>query len=118
MKKLLLLLPVLLMACTQPETPQIAVYRIQSDYAAALQTELAYEQLPRCKPERIIRLCSEVSVIRKIRQADDIAWSAIQEAQIAVRSPGFLESDRETALAIAQALTQSFLAIANVLETQ
>lgn len=102
-------------ACTTPQTPAQSVYLVQSQYAAALRIELAYSNLPRCGKPTSPKLCSDVDTIRKVQKADDIAWTAIGEAQKAVRTRGFGESKITTAVASARALTQSFVSITNQL---
>lgn len=107
MKKFLLL-PFLLMACNKPETASQTVFLIEGDYAAALRIELAYSNLPRCPAAK---LCSDVSVIKKLQKADDIAYDAIQSVQRAVKTPGFDESRLTMAVASANALTSAFVRI-------
>ncbi len=105
MKKYLLLLPTLLIACTAPNSAAQDVYAAESTYAVALRAELAYSSLPRCPAAK---LCSDVSVIKKIRSSDDIAWKSIQDAQTAVRVPGFGHDYIVTTVASATALTKAF----------
>jgi hypothetical protein len=117
MKKFLSLLPlVFLIACATPQTenPGQIVYQIQSGYAVALKTELAYSNLPDCSTG--IKLCSKKDVIRQVQKADDLAWDAIQAAQTAVRTPGFGDSGVTTTIASARALTDAFIGITNTLK--
>ncbi len=116
MKKLFLFLPILLMACTTPDSPAQAVYAAEGSYAAALRLELAYSNLPRCFASNSPKICSEVSVIKKVQTADNVAWSAIKNAQTAVRTPGYGDSKITTAVASAVALTNSFVEITNQLK--
>lgn len=119
MKRLIALAALLyLAACTTPESPAQAVYLAESDYAAALRIELAYSELPRCGKPSSPTLCSEVSVIRKVQKADDLAWIAIQEAQGAVRTKGFSESRIKAAAASAVGLTKAFVRITNELKVK
>lgn len=115
MKKLFLFLPMLIMACTTPQKPSQAVYAAQSSYAGALRAEIAYSNLPRCFGSNVPKLCSEVTIIKKLQKADDLAWSAIKEAQVAVRTPGYADSRVTTVVATAIALTRAFVEITDQL---
>lgn len=116
--KYLLFLPVLFItACTQPETPAQTVYAIESSYAAGLRIELAYSNLPRCHLTRI-PLCSDVAVIKKVQRADNIAYSAIKQAETAVRTQGFNDSKITSAIASAKALTGAFTDITSQLRVK
>jgi hypothetical protein len=113
MKKLILLLPILLMACTaKPETPAQSVFLAESDYAAGLKIELAYSNLPRCPKAK---LCSDVSIIKKVQIADNVAYVALKDAQAAVRTPGYGDSKITTVVASATALTKAFVDITQTL---
>lgn len=116
MRKLLLLLPMLMMACTTPETPAQTVYLAQSNYATALRIELAYGNLPRCGKAWSPKVCSDVKILKKVQTADNIAWSALKQAQHAVRTPGYGDSKVTTTVASAKALTNAFVEITAELE--
>lgn len=119
MSKYFAIIPMLfLMACTTPETPAQAVFLAQSDYAVALRAEVAYSNLPRCSANKLVKLCSEVSVIKKLQKADNVAWAAIKQAQIAVRTPDFDQSKLVATVAVAKALTNSFVEITNELKVE
>ncbi len=116
MKSLLLLPLLLIIACAKvavPETPAQIVYTAEANYAAALRLELAYSKLPRCPAAKV---CSDPKVIKKVQQADNVAWDAILNAQRAVRTPGFGDAKLATVAASAVALTQSFVDITATLE--
>lgn len=113
LRNLLALTLLLLTACVTPTTPSQTIYLAESNYAVALRLELAYSALPRCKVAEAP--CSDVSVIKTVQKADDVAWSAIKNAQTAVRTPGFGDAKVTTAVASAQALTQAFLDITKTL---
>lgn len=126
MRKILFLLPLFLIACTpEPkktpesvflaETPDRIVYQTQGYYNAALVLENAYGNLPRCGKPTSPVLCSDLSIMKKIRKVDDAAYAAIKEAQIAVRTPGFNESKVTTFVTSATALTKAFSEIAATL---
>ncbi len=109
----ILLLPLFLMACTStPQTPAQDVYAAESSYASALRIELAYSNLPRCPKAK---LCSDVSVIKKVQKSDDLAWIALKEAETAVRTPGFDDSAVIATVASAKALTGAFVSITDKL---
>ncbi len=117
MRKLLIGLTaaIFLAGCTvKPETPAQDVYLAESDYAAALKVELAYSNLPRCGSGP--KICSKVSIIKTLQKSDDVAWAAIQQAQIAVRDPNYGDSAAKTAILSATALTNAFVSITNTLE--
>ncbi len=113
MKKLLIALPIFLMACTAPASPQQAVYEAENAYVIALRLELVYDHLPRCGAPSAANtsnplLCSTTATIQKVRKADNLAWDAIQNAETAVRTPGFSDSGVIAAVASATAITKEF----------
>lgn len=92
-------------ACTTPKSPAQDVYLAESAYVVALKQELKY-----CGKSTKPKICPQ------IRIADDMAWEAIKKAQVAVRDPNFGENKVKTAVASATALTNAFIAIAELLE--
>ncbi len=114
-KKILFLMIFALSACTVPQSPSQAVYMVESNYATALRTELAYSSLPRCGKPTSPKLCSDIKIIKNLQLADDVAWDAIQKAQEAVRTPAFGEDKIATAIASAKALVGSFVKITQTL---
>ncbi len=118
MKRFILFMPIILIACTTPETPAQAVYVIESDYAIALKAENAYSSLPRCYEANSPKICSEISVIKNLQKSDDLAWIAIKNAQVAVRTNGFGDSKIATAVASAKALTSAFVEITSQLKVK
>jgi uncharacterized membrane protein len=117
MKSIFKLLPLLLaVACGSPASPAQYVYQIESDYAVALRAELAYEALPRCGKPSSPPVCSDLAVAKKVRTVSDAAWIAIQNAQEAVRTPGFEDSKLTSAVASAKALTKTFYDLATTLK--
>lgn len=115
MKKLILLLPILLMACAKPDTPAQDIYLVESDYAVALRLEVAYDGLPRCGLKTSPKLCSSLPVMQKVRQIDNVAWDAIRNAETAVRTKGFSDSNVATAVASAKALVKTYTDITQTL---
>lgn len=124
MKNLIFALPLLfLMACSQEplltaensEVPDRVIYRTQGYYNAAVAAEIAYGKLPRCGKPTSPVLCSDLSIMKKVRKIDDAAWAAIKEAQVAVRTEGFGEGKVATFVTSATALTKAFTDITNTL---
>lgn len=117
MRKILVLSSLLfLVACATPETLAQSVFLAESDYVAALKVELAYSNLPRCgKPDSPV-ICSDVDIMKKMQKMDNVAWEAIQQAQKAVRTPGFGDSKITTLVASAKALVGSFVNITQTLK--
>lgn len=85
MKKLLLSIAILaIAACTTPQNPAQAVYQITNNYAAALSVAVAYKRLPSCDQPAAPVLCSKVSIVKKLQDADDTAFPLLRAATIAV----------------------------------
>lgn len=104
-----------LLACTAPETPAQTVYLVQSQYAAALKVEVAYSKLPRCGQPASPKLCSDAAIVSKVKKISDSTWSAIKEAQEAVRTPGFGEDKITTIVTSARSLTDAFVEVTKTL---
>lgn len=96
------------------ETPDKVVYRTQGYYNAAVVAETAYDKLPVCVPTTK-PICSDVAIKNKIRKIDEAAYSAIKEAQTAVRKEGFGTDKVTTFVTSATALTKAFTDIAATL---
>ena len=106
----------LLLACTAPVTPAQTVYSIESQYATALKIELAYTRLPKCGTATVV--CRDTELLKKVRKADDVAWDAIKNAQDAVRTPGFGDSQITTILASTKAVVKAFVDITSTLKVK
>lgn len=115
MKNILIALPLLfLMACSSSSTLPVKdsdtsdkiVYRTQGYYNASVALETAYDKLPACPIAKPI--CADSSIKKKIRKIDDAAHTAIKEAQVAVRTPGFSGDKMTTFITAATALTKAF----------
>lgn len=124
MKKLLNLFVLstfmLVSACTDgvmpaPKTPAQAIFQLESGYAAALKYELAYAQLPPCTGE-VVQACSKIGVVRTVKRASDVAWTAIKTAQNVVRTPGYGSNTAVTALTSATEALNAYLEITNTLK--
>lgn len=90
------------------ELPDRIVYRTQGYYNAAVAAETAYAKLPACGAPTSPPLCSDSSVKKKVRKIDEMAYAAIKEAQVAVRTPSFGEGKVTTFITSATSLTKAF----------
>ena len=95
--------------CATPESPQQAVFQAKSSYAVALTAAVAYKRLPDCvgAPQP----CSSAPVVSQLQKADNVAASALDAAESAVRTPGFGESIVASAVGSAKAALAAFLSI-------
>ena len=66
----------------QPKTPAQTVYAMQGEYAAALTVLVKYRQLPPCPATPA---CSDPAVVRHIQDFDTQAYTALMDAEDAVR---------------------------------
>lgn len=67
-----------------PQSPAQAVYEAEGAYAIALSLAVRYRFLPPCRADRGPP-CSKPELVKKIQDADDVAWRSITAAQNAVR---------------------------------
>lgn len=100
-----------------PNTAESTVFQIKVDYASSLVLETKYDNLPDCDTNSTI-LCSKSSVKKSVRKASEIANSAINDAEYAVRTPGFSDSKIVAAVATAKALTKQFMDITTTLKVK
>jgi hypothetical protein len=108
-----------LAACASTATPTTAaqgVYQVKSDYAAALTVAVAYKNLPTCAAGGPV-LCSEPRVVAQLRQADDVAYAALQAAENTARTPG-AGANAATAVIAAQQAVQALTSITATLQTR
>lgn len=111
MKKLLLSIAILaIAACTTPQNPAQAVYQITNNYAAALSVAVAYKRLPSCDQPAAPVLCSKVSIVKKLQDADDTAFPLLRAASNTVRAPG-AGANLATAIVAAQNAVDAFASI-------
>lgn len=103
------LIAVALAGCSVlPQTPAQSVYVLESGYVASLNVALQYKHLPPCPGPK---LCSDPAVVRDLQEADNYAYTAITDAQQAVRhglnreTVAKLSADAAAALAKFQAKT-------------
>ena len=113
-KGITLFLFLLLSACATGTTPAQKVYGIQSQYNAGLVIAVAYKNLPECVPG--LKVCKKASVVKVIQDADNIAFPALETAQIAVRT-GTLDVAQASVIA-ADVAVKAFTAITSRLVTQ
>lgn len=97
---------------TDPKTttsPQQAVFEAKSAYAVALTAAVAYKRLPPC--DKNPRPCSDKAVVAQIQKADNVAASALDAAETAVRTPGFGNDVVSSSVTAAQSALQAFVSI-------
>jgi len=102
---------------TSTDTPTVAaqkaVYRLKSNYDAALAIAIAYKQLPPCGLPASPVLCAQPKVIAQLQQADYAAYPAFQAAENTVRSQG-AGPNADTAIFAAQ---QAIAALTSITAT-
>lgn len=76
-------------AADKPNNAQTAVFQIEQQYKHALQIAVAYDSLTLCTAPVHDVICSDPVVVKKIKNAKDVAGPAIQAAQATVRNPQF-----------------------------
>lgn len=111
MRKLSLLLCLTLGACATfpiPQTPAQTVFEAEGVYHAALALEVKYDKLPRCLPATPPLICSDLAVVKKIKQIDVVTWANILVAQKTVRTPGFGDNVLQSAAIAARNAAQAF----------
>ena len=107
-----------LFACsTAPTTPQQSIYQLESNYNAAAQIVLAYKALPTCGGVATTVLCSKPEVIAQLKQADNVAYSALVAAENTVRTQG-AGANANTAMVAAQQAIQALTAISAALQVK
>lgn len=98
-------------------TPAQTVFQIETQYKAVLAVAVTYEELPRCTTPAVTKVCSDAGIVTKIRQANDVAKSALDAAQAAVRDPTFDDSATSAAIVSARQALLALTAIAAKLPT-
>lgn len=112
MKVLIAILAFAVAACTTtPTTPAQSVYAATGTYVAALDLAVKYKQLPSCGSPTATPLCSDGAVVAKVQKADDVAYAALSQAQVAVRTTGFGTDRVSTAITAANAAIAAFSSI-------
>lgn len=92
----------LLAACStlglpQPKSPAQTLFELETTYNASLTVFLDYKALPDCDVPMHPILCSNSQVIRSVQMKIDVTSPVLDEAERAVRTPGF-GTDRVTTL--------------------
>jgi len=92
-------------------TPQQSIYAIKSEYQIALTAAVAYKGLPSCDIAGHPLVCSDATVVAKLKQADSVAGPSINAAEAAVRDPTFDKSTANMVLLSAQQALNILVAI-------
>ena len=71
---------------SSPQNAEQTVFAAQASYTAAVAVAVAYKNLPTCGPVAP-KLCSDLSVVKKLQDADNLAAPTLQAAQNIVRQP-------------------------------
>lgn len=85
MKRLILVMALGLSSCATvppPKTPAQTVYALEGTYAASLSIVVGYRQLPPCPTSAI---CQDPAVMNHLLDYDRYAYTALMDAQTAVR---------------------------------
>lgn len=90
-----------------PKTPQQAVFLAETQYGIALKVALKYESLPRCGAAAAA-LCSDATIVAKLRLSQIAARAALDAAESTVRNPVFGVSATESAVIAATNAVQAF----------
>lgn len=90
-----------------PKTPQQAVFLAEGQYGVALKVALSYESLPRCGGT-VPKLCSDKTIVEKLRLSQLAARAALDAAESTVRNPVFGVSAMESAVIAATNAVQAF----------
>ena len=120
MKRLIAALALFLAACTSTggTTPAQTVFATKTAYEASLRIAVAYRELPGCtatpKPP-----CADPDIVAQLRHAQPAVRSALDAAELAVRTQGPLGGNvMQTALAAADAALKAFSALTTNLRTK
>lgn len=110
MRKLVFVLPLLLIACTTPQTPAQSVFAAGTSYKAAAEVALTYIRLPRCS-EAVAVTCSKQSVVDEIKRADNVAHEALTQARAVVADPSKTATLKDAAVSTVTAALATFTAV-------
>lgn len=89
-----------------PQDPAQTVYAAKGTFAAALVVANTYKGLPACGGTAVV--CSDPTVVARIRQDAAAANAALNSAEAVVTAPGASSSDIATAVQLAASLASSF----------
>lgn len=119
MKRLLAVLAVVftLGACagTAPQSPQQVVFQASQAYVVAAKGANVYLAYPRCTEPSTTVLCSKPDVVAKIKVADNVAFTALTEAQTLVRLPTADQTTLQVAATWANEAIKAFTSVLKVL---
>lgn len=105
----------LVAACTTaPQNPAQAVYAAHGTYTVALTAAVKYKQLPPCTAQPA-PVCSKPDVVKKLQDADDVAYSALSLAQNLVRTAPPGSTSLQTAIFNATQAVGTFAAAVKAL---
>jgi uncharacterized protein YcfL len=95
---------------TTSTTPAQTVFAAKSAYATALTAAVAYKRLPACSSTQPMP-CSDAGVVQQLQRADNVAASALDAAESAVRTPAIGADARSKAIQTATVALQALQAI-------
>lgn len=114
--KLILVLVLVMAGCAAPQSPQQSVFQAKSGYAVALTAAVTYKRLPDCT--KAPQPCSDKAVVAQLQKADNVAATALDSAESAVRTPGFGKDVVNSAIAAANAALAAFTSITSTLKVK
>lgn len=97
-------------ASTGNTTPEQTVFGAKSTYAAALTAAVAYKKLPACAATAPPP-CSSPAIVAQLQKADNVASSALDAAETAVRTPQIGTTATDRAVSAASAALAAFTAL-------
>lgn len=127
MRTLLLIAVLALVGCETVQAPTttaaapnaaVTVYAAKGAYEVALTAAVAYAELPRCKPDAKLSVCSSQPVVDQLVRSRNVARDALASAESAVRTPGFGVDVLTTAAASAEAAVKALTTITTTLRTK
>lgn len=95
-------------------TPARAVFTAKTSYAVALNVAVTYKKLPVCAAT-VAPPCSNPAVVAQLQKADNVAATALDAAEAAVRSVDLTDDAKSKAVQAAQAALAALLSITNSL---
>lgn len=100
-----------------PATPAQAVYEAAGAYAGALSIAVAYRNLPACGSTGATAVCSDPTVVAKLRAADTSAEAMLRAAEVVVSAtPALPVNVQQQAVLASQLAVQALTAITTTLK--
>jgi hypothetical protein len=96
---------------------QRAVFTAKSTYAGLLQAAVAYKELKPCGAG-VSQPCSDAVIVAQIQKADNVAATALDAAEAAVRTPQVGATAQDRAIATANAALAALSALLTNLTTR